>query len=102
MIGCSSGRNSTIFDHGPDPDEIFREVNSFSFFGSFKKFVFRKTLLLMNLDDNYHLESEFYCPDELENHVENVVGNVNKDDQPELKQRLTKNVYFSSLNMTKK
>ena len=47
----------------------------------------------MNSDDSYHLESEFYYPDELGNHVENAVANVNMDDQPELKQLLT-NVYF--------
>ena len=40
----------------------------------------------MNSADCYHSESEFYYPDELGNHVENVVGNVNMDDQPELKQ----------------
>ena len=45
----------------------------------------RKTLLLINLDDSYHSESEFYYPDELGN-VENVVGHVNMDDQPELRQ----------------
>ena len=44
----------------------------------------------MNLDDSYYSESEFYYPDELGNRVENVVGNVNMDEQPELKQQLTK------------
>ena len=39
----------------------------------------------MNSDDSYHSESDFY-PNELGNHVENVVGNVNMDDQTELKQ----------------
>ena len=62
---------------------------------------FRKTLLLMNSDDSYHSESEFYYPDELGYRVENEVGNVNMDDQPDLKQLLT-NVYFSWLNSTKK
>ena len=56
----------------------------------------------MNLDDSYHSEiSEFYYPDELGNHVENVVGNVNMDNQPELKQLLTNNVFFPPLTWQK-
>ena len=63
---------------------------------------FRKILLLMNSDDSYYWESEFYYPDELGNHVENAVGNVNMNDQPALKQLLTNNVYFSSLDKKNK
>ena len=64
------------------------------------KILFWKTLLSMNLDDSYRSESEFYYPDKLENHIENQVGNVNVDNQPET--TTDEQLNFSSLNLTKK
>ena len=43
--------------------ESFRTIKQLKFF-------FSKTLLWMDSDDSYHLESEFYYPGELENTVE--------------------------------
>ena len=58
-------------------------------------------MLFRKSDDSYHWESEFYYPDELGNHVENVVGNaVNMSMWP--KGIETAIDSYSNLNLTKK